>query len=354
MSGASQRGGPMDRPVFIGGCMRSGTTLLMQLLDCSRGIAMPPYESYFMANFYGAQARALFAALPSPASCLPQMGRLAHGAFAAFCDADWVRGEIVAAESYAQAFDVVCREMAFRVGKRRWGDKTPGNEYFAKDILGLFPSSRFIYVRRDPRDVVSSKRDRSESAGGGWRARIREIWGSAWLWRSSAQAHAWNLANLDPARYREVSFERLVSDPAAELGSLSDFVGEDLGEIVAQSGGRPVFRQLGAGSHSVRRGSSNTSYGETAPAPGEIASLPVGRHLGRLSAAERVIVTLLCGDVSRRAVARHQPTSHGNFGARERRLAYARTGKAKFWFGQKGRRLTSPEGLADGGAPVKE
>lgn len=335
--------------------MRSGTTLLMQLLDCSRGIAMPPYETYFMANFYGAQARAPFGALPSPASCLTQIGRLAHGTFAAFCDSDWVRAQVPAAKNYAEVFDLVCREMAFRVGKQRWGDKTPGNEYFAMDILDMFPSSRFIYVLRDPRDVVSSKRDRSDSAGGGWRARTREIWGSAWLWRSSAQAHAWNLANLDPSRYREVRFEQLVADPAAVLGSLSDFVGDDLGDIVSLVGDRFLFRQLGVGSHSRRHGSSNTSYQETAPAPGEIARAPIGRHLGRLSVTERVIVTLLCGAISKNAAASHAPTSHERFGARERRLAYGRTRKAKFWFGQKGQRLTSPTGsTADSGAPLKE
>lgn len=334
----------MDRPVFIGGCMRSGTTLLMQLLDCSRNIAMPPYESYFMANFYGAQARAPKAALPSPPSCLAQIGRLAHGNFSAFVESEWVRKEILSARSYADAFDVVCREMAWRVGKSRWGDKTPGNEYFATDILALFPSSRFIYVLRDPRDVVASKRDRSDSASGGLRTRTQEIWRSAWLWRSSAQAHAWNATNLDPARYREVRFEQLVSDPAAALTSLSDFVGEDLGGIVSLAGDRFLYRQLGPGSHSFRQGSSNTSYQETAPPPGEIARLPVGRYRGRLSVAERVIVAFLCRAISKGSVAGHAPTSHGSFGARERRLAYRRTRKAKFWFGQKELRLTSPIG----------
>lgn len=342
MTAAPERGAAMDRPIFIGGCMRSGTTLLMQLLDCAREIALPPYESYFMANFYGAQARGGTASLPAPSACLPQLGRLAHGVFSQFCESEWVRAEVSSARTYAEAFDAVCREMAWGVGKRRWGDKTPGNEYFAADILEFFPSSRFIYVLRDPRDVVSSKRDRSGAAGGDRRERASEIWRSAWLWRSSEQAHRWNSAHLDPARYRDVRFEQLVSDPSVILDSLSDFVGADLGGIVSAAGGRFTFRQLGSGSHSRRRGASNTSYKDAAPAPGEIASAPVGRHRSSLSVVERMVVSLLCGTMSRGIAAAHPPTSHRSFGGRERALAYRRTRKAKFWFGQTGRQLTAP------------
>lgn len=355
MTTAPERGNAMDRPVFIGGCMRSGTTLLMQLLDCCREIAMPPYESYFMANFYGAQAAGYTEGLPHPEACLQQIGRLAQGRFSEFCESEWVRKEIRSARNYAEAFDVVCREMSCQVGKRRWGDKTPGNEYFAADILEYFPSSRFIYVLRDPRDVVSSKRDRSGAAGGGWLDRIIEVWRSAWLWRSSAQAHRWNSANLDPARYREVRYEQLVRDPSKTLASLSGFVGEDLGGIISATGDRFVFRQLGTGSHSFRRGASNTSYKETAPPPGEIAPVAVGRHRESLSPAERIVVALLCGAISEGAVSRHPPTSHRSFGGREQRLAYRHTRKAKFWFGQKGRRLTeSPERPGDGVSLIEQ
>lgn len=112
MISGEEGGRAMDRPVFVGGCMRSGTTLLMQLLDCSRNIAMPPYESYFMANFYGSQARDPSTALPPPHACLPQLARLAHGSFAKFCEPEWVKTEIRSARTYAAAFDIVCQEMA--------------------------------------------------------------------------------------------------------------------------------------------------------------------------------------------------------------------------------------------------
>jgi len=332
----------MDRPVFVGGCMRSGTTLLMQLLDCARNIAMPPYESYFMANFYGCQARCPSTKLVPPEACLPHLARLARGNFGEFCESDWVKAEIRSARTYAAAFDIVCREMARQVGKGRWGDKTPGNEYFAADILEYFPSSRFIYVQRDPRDVVSSKRDRSAMAGRGWRSRLAEVWRSAWLWRSSDQAHAWNLKNLDPTRHRGVRFEHLVEDPSAVLGELSDFLEEDLGGIVEGTGDRAVFRQLGQGTHSPRGGSSNTSYQMAAPPPGAIDRAPVGRHRTRLSALERFAVAALCSPTAKVFARPHPPTSHKRFGPREKRLAYRHTRKAKFWFGQGRRRLTAP------------
>lgn len=337
MTGSPQPGAPMDRPVFIGGCMRSGTTLLMQMLDCSAHIAFPAYETYFMANFYGSLAiRKAGAVAPEPGACLPQMARLAHGSFSGFCESPWVRGQASGARTYAEAFDAACREMAARVGKPRWGDKTPGNEFFAADILELFPSSVFLYVLRDYRDVIVSKRDRALD---GSKSRWAETMRGAWLWRASLCAHRWNLAHLDARRYREVRYEDLVTDPSAMLSALSAPLEEDLSGIVERREGGFSFRQLGQGSHSQREGRSNTTYADQAPAPGEVTASAVGRHRARLSLLESVAAGFICRAAG---AAPHPPTSHRSFGKREHRLAYRRSAKAKFWFGQAGRRITDP------------
>lgn len=54
--------------------------------------------------------------------------------------------------------DKLYKYFGYRAGVKfaRWGDKTPYNTFFLKEIYRVFPNSKFVYVYRDGCDVVSS------------------------------------------------------------------------------------------------------------------------------------------------------------------------------------------------------
>ncbi len=320
--------------------MRSGTTLLMMIVDSSRTIAGPPHESYFMANFYGAQSQAKKETLPPPAGILPLLGRLAHGAYAEFCEAPGVREAVASAGSYAEAFDVVSTALAASVGKTRWADKTPGNEFFAQDILELFPGSRILYVLRDYRDVIASKtakeRASDDAPSSAWRESIR----GAHLWRASVEAHLWNLTHLPRNRYTTLFYEDLVRQPRATLAGLADFMGEDLSETIEEKDGH-IFYRPAARSLYPHRGRSNTSGERDSVQAYEISARSVGRGGQRLGWLETRLADRICGPYARVFGWGGSParTSWRIFGERERRYARLLTRKAKFWYGQKGKRI---------------
>src|SRR5215470_8844570 len=146
-----------DRPIFVLGCPRSGTTLLQLMLHAHPRIAIPP-ETRFLLPAY--ERRGSFGDLADPAA----RERLADfvtgpgGRFAELgLDADEVRRRIVAAPgTLGSALGAVLAAYAARHGKARWGDKRPAYALHAGVLLRLFPDAQFLHLVRDGRDCVAS------------------------------------------------------------------------------------------------------------------------------------------------------------------------------------------------------
>jgi hypothetical protein len=104
-------------------------------------------------------------------------------------------------------------------GKSRWGEKTPGNLFYADVIIDMFPRAQFIYLARDPRAGVHSMMKTS-------------------LFRGDATVNALNRRKYDvegldhlrrsvPAEQRTfIRFEDLVQFPEQTLRSVCEFLGE--------------------------------------------------------------------------------------------------------------------------------
>ncbi|NBB85006.1 MAG: hypothetical protein GVY12_02125 [Bacteroidetes bacterium] len=156
---ANERGSS-QAPIFVVGANRSGTTLLRLLLNAHSRIAIPEELAYFNQRLAG---------VPLSTWRAPE---LSHDEYALF-----VRGFIaqraaafaplVADELEAQILEsgIIDLRHPYRTalaawaraqGKKRWGEKTPGNLFYADVILEMFPEARFIYIARDPRAGVAS------------------------------------------------------------------------------------------------------------------------------------------------------------------------------------------------------
>ena len=149
---------PSDRPIFVVGCPRSGTTLFRVMLHAHPRIALPPENQYVMPAYH---RRAKFKDL----TVEKNRQRLADwitqrpdGGFHYLqLDGEKVAREIVdGATTLGTALGIPFRAYAQKFDKERWGDKRPAYYGFMDELDRLFPDAQFIHVVRDGRAAVAS------------------------------------------------------------------------------------------------------------------------------------------------------------------------------------------------------
>jgi protein-tyrosine sulfotransferase len=183
-----------ESPIVIGAADRSGTTLLTELLGAHRDICMAP-ETGILAN------NRRFERLCAPGMTADRVRRLFH--------------ESATVGEFFERYNTALMEHA---GKRRWGEKTPANVHNAAVLFRFFPKARFIHPIRDGRDVVCSMRTHPKYRwvdGGRVETGAINPWGPCidrWV-----KAVTRGLELRNDARYREVRYEALVTDPDGTL-----------------------------------------------------------------------------------------------------------------------------------------
>lgn len=217
--GSSDRDEQIDvvtgSPVFVTGYQRSGTTLLGNIVDRHSSIAVF-IESFFIPRYFFTQV--LFWPLRKDANYL----RLAK---AIVGESSSKKNNMVLHESVlsdkgrtvASLIDTLFFEWAKSRGKERWGDKSPG--YISKmSILNkMFPDARFVHIIRDGRDVWLSLKKL------GWESDVVKV-ANDWA-KTVAKARSFG-ASMDPSRYLEIQYERLVAQPDVEARRVAEFLDE--------------------------------------------------------------------------------------------------------------------------------
>jgi len=195
---------------FVVGVNRSGTTLLRMMLDAHPELTVPP-ETHFLpelidaADAGDATPEALLAAITSQREW-GDFGLTEEQLLEAFRAQDPLTAG-GALRSFYEAY-------AERVGKPRWGEKTPIYVKSMRKIQGALPEARFVHVIRDGRDVALSIRDRAtkehtiEAIAERWVRRIT---------RARAQSK-----RLD--HYLEIRYEALILDTEPTLRQVLDFL----------------------------------------------------------------------------------------------------------------------------------
>lgn len=210
---------PSDRPIFVVGCPRSGTTLVQLMLHAHPRIAIPP-ETRFTLRAY--DQRRDFGDLSEPENRRKLAKFITTGN--AFVDLGLNAGHIVAAivdgpPTLGSAIGIVFRAYADRFGKARWGDKRPAYLLNMDILLWMFPDAQIIHIIRDGRDCVASMKEQPWHKGGVNHAISQWRRGMDAGWRASKKLRA--------DQYFEVYYEQLVADPDNQLRKLCDFIGEE-------------------------------------------------------------------------------------------------------------------------------
>src|SRR5262245_14756673 len=205
------------RPVFVGGCHRSGTTLLGSIYGAHPDSCCVP-ESHF--KFAALRGCDLGRGTMDTVRVLDLIGRDRRFA-------DW-SVELPAASlfqdggagSYARLIEWLVARYGERVRKPAasvWVDHTPANVRHAATLFDLFPDARLIHLIRDGRAVAASV--------------LPLDWGPN---RIDRAAHEWvemvghglaAEARFGPSRVARVRYEDLLQEPEVTLRRVCEFLG---------------------------------------------------------------------------------------------------------------------------------
>jgi hypothetical protein len=217
-----------DRPIFVLGCPRSGTTLLQLMLHAHPRIAIPP-ETRFVLTTY--EARNTFGDLRDESRRQALASSIVDQRQTLFYDlglaADEIRAEIVAGPpTLGSAIGTVFRAYARRFDKPRWGDKRPGYYQYIPALLRMFPDAQIVNLIRDGRDCVASLMSMP------WFT--QDFYAAICTWIEAIDSGRQAARRLPAGVYFELQYEQLVADPAAHLAGLCEFLGEDYDDAMAQ------------------------------------------------------------------------------------------------------------------------
>lgn len=201
-------GGPEAPLIVVGGCPRSGTTLLRLMLDSHARIACGP-EFKVLNLIAGNAVRMMQVHAPT-----------LEGVYAL------EREQII--RSFGDQAVALLEPWRRRAGKARIAEKTPQNVHAFTVLAEMLPESPFIHLIRDGRDVVRSllRQSWSDPATGRPVPYCADPVEAAKYWVKCVRDGRRMADGPHAARYVEVRYEDLATDPEATMRTLLDRIGE--------------------------------------------------------------------------------------------------------------------------------
>lgn len=274
-----------ERPIFIIGSERSGTTLVLAVLACHPRIAVPEVTWYYprfrpYLHTYGDLAKAEnFKTLAN---------EMANGLRVPYWRMEDVNPDTFGDEidtraaeieqSFAGVVAAMFERYATYVKKPRWGEKTPGNVHYVGQILEDFPNAQFIYIYRDCRDASAEFIDSQFGPTNAYTA--------AEAWRDGQLAVKPFRESLGNDQWFNLKYEDFVRDPVDHLKAMCAFLREDYDDALMEFHTTPTAQ---------RRGQTRDNWALAQP----ITEKFVGRYKNELSINQQRIMAWVAGDMMR-------------------------------------------------------
>ena len=279
LSFVAPRASPPGRPIFVIGCPRSGTTVLLESLLRSTQLRSIHNEGHILWQPHHHPR-----------------------------DRGWDSDRLGAGDVGKREREYVYLAVRMFVRGRRFVDKTPENCLRIPYLLELFPDSSFVFLRRRPAENVSSLME-------GWRARPRFVTyrlperldglgplsGPNWSfvlipgWRQLRSAPLEEICarqyiacneevlevrdGIEPSRWHDVAYEELTAAPLETIRSLFERLGLAFGPAVEEHArslaSRPSFTTLSPPRADKWRELNGPEVEKVLP-----LLAPVGRRLG--------------------------------------------------------------------------
>lgn len=210
-----------SRPIFIGGLMKSGTSLLRKL------VARHP-------QVFGGLETHWFT--PDMVDTWRDPEATRQRWLLQFFDVreSEIAGLRQEAESGVEFFDRFMGYCAGRAGKPRWVEKTPDNVLHIERIRAHWDDAQFIHVIRDPRDVFASWKRNDKGSVDGFIEKANDI-----------LAAVGPLAGASTDQYSEIRYEALVLEPTQTTHAVCEFLGEPWSpKLAAYDGDDDDYRRV--------------------------------------------------------------------------------------------------------------
>lgn len=240
---AVHTGARLEAPVFIVSGPRSGSTLLFETLAGAPGVFT-----------VGGESHQIIEGIPGLA---PGHGALDHNRL----DAGFARPEVARALQQRFLAALADRTGARPEGPVRMLEKTPKNALRVPFLKAVFPDARFIYLHRDPRQVLASMIEGWQSGrfvtypnlpgwqGLPWSFLLVPGWQAlsgkpladvvAAQWEATTRILLDDLQALDPADWISLDHADLLAAPQATARRLADWAGwgwdRELGDTLPMS-----------------------------------------------------------------------------------------------------------------------
>lgn len=208
-----------EKPIFIVGNPRSGTTLL-RLILCSHPRIFIPEETGFIPFLLKDAQSELN--IEQTRAVLRRIGRL---------NTEW-DGMVTDVEGFFASLprhdlqhilEALYQKKIAETGAVRWGDKTPSYVLYLPTIDRIFPNAQIIHLIRDGRDATLS---------------AMQKWGfQRWYmdplyllrnWARHVEMGRKARDKLGEQRYLEIHYEKLVQLPQPTIEQICDFLREEL------------------------------------------------------------------------------------------------------------------------------
>jgi hypothetical protein len=223
-----------ENPFFIVGCVRSGTSLLRNMLALHPRLECPAETHLFhYAEPFGTPDYEKFYKKSALFKRHREEDGIAHFDFHYSLSMQPTRKSVM--DWYGREF--------LRVRKNpqgRWFDKTPQNVYGVLLLAEAYPNAKFLHIVRNPLSVAVSLMKGEVMPELDLRAAA-----NYWLEAAMILSHYRKLA---PDRIIEIKYEELLQDPIALITMLLEFVGEKVElfpfrKITGVGSGRTIVRK---------------------------------------------------------------------------------------------------------------
>ncbi len=197
-------------PFFIVGCVRSGTTMLRNILRLHPLLVSPEETHFFRWAWPFHTVDYIKTYLNNPTLTKHrEIDQITEEEFLQILDSSISRGDLT--NRYMKLFASKNKPEA-----RCWYDKTPQNVYGVPMMMAEFPAAKFVHIVRNPVDVVSSLRIGSV-------LKVEDLVGAANYWREAVGTMS-VMKKAYPEKIIELRYEDFASDSQKGLGGLLSFL----------------------------------------------------------------------------------------------------------------------------------
>lgn len=211
-------------PLFIIGTERSGTNLLRLLLNTHSHIAIP-HPPHIMKNFFKLEPlygdlnvdvnyKKLIADVVKMVELHPYPWEIKLDREMIFNDAR--------ERNLINVFFSIYNQYLKNTRKKRWGCKSTFMIYYVALVLRYYPSSKFLYMVRDGRDVAASAKKSIFNR--------YCVYYTANLWKEEQQLGIYWLSKLTRDNIILIKYEELLRHPEEIVKSICSFLGESYQE----------------------------------------------------------------------------------------------------------------------------